>query len=175
MNKYISFGIVVFLELVSALLFIISGMVYFFGGFNLEIYEYGSLYYFFVLFFFLLLFIIPLLFYKMQKIYMCVVYLFVLIAFIGGIKFSYINLYERYNEFSRTEWINKPVVRQVMYESLKNDEKFYLCDMVKIEQLLGSPNKKYSDSYVYDSKPGYIIINFKNGVVSEVYWDSLLG
>lgn len=175
MNKYISFGIGVFLELVSTLIFIIFGMVYLFGGFNLEISEYGSLYYFFIFLFFLLLFIIPLLFYKIKRIYVCVAYLVVFIVFIGGVKFSYINLYEKYNEFSRTEWISKPVVRQVMYESLKNDEKFYLCNMVKIEQLLGNPNKKYSDSYVYDTIPGYIIINFKNGVVSEIYWDSPLG
>lgn len=81
---------------------------------------------------------------------------------------------EKYIKFSSELWINKPYVRQAMYESLKDDIKFKTYDKTAVINILGVADEELSNALVYNTSPGRILIIFDDGFVSDIQYETPL-
>lgn len=170
MSKTQKVAVVVFLEIISFSIILFMSIIFLFGGFNLIRYEYK-------LVFLLLcvlgvsLAIVPIFILKYKALYIIAIYLCSCLLFVNLTKFTNCYLLEKYEKFSANEWINKPVVRQVMYKDLENNEKFFLYDKKQVINELGIPEEQNDKKYYYKTFPGYIVIEFDNNIVKRVYWE----
>lgn len=159
-----------------------EGLLYLFGGYNLLRYEYGILFKIPYMLGILLLILIPILLIIFTikegccfKYSFCVL-LYMIIVFCFTIALGRLNTYtiKKYQNFSYELWNDKPYVRQIMYKSLADDEKFYTLDKTEVLKKMGVPDKIDENYFIYKTSPGYILVLFNNNKVNSIKYNSFL-
>lgn len=171
MDKILKFLIILCLEIISVIIILILGICYLFGGLNLEIFEFGFIFYIMIIFFIVLIIAIPFFVIKYKFKYIFIAYLLTVFVFCLGVRSSIEHINGKYASFSYDLWTNYDVVRQVMYKDLENDKEFFSYSRDKVIEKLGEPNLKYTDEFCYKTAPGYIVVEFGNDKVEKIYWD----
>ena len=148
----------------------ILGICYLFGGLNLEIFEYGFIFYMAITLFVILIIFIPFLIIKYKIKYVIALYLLIFIVFVIGLSSSSKYIYVKYKEFSYDLWTKHSIVRQIMYLDLEDDETFLSYNRDQVIDKLGEPDSKDTINFYYDTSPGDIIVEFDNNIVKRIYW-----
>ena len=99
-----------------------------------------------------------------------------IIVFCFTIALGRLNTYtiKKYQNFSYELWNDKPYVRQIMYKSLADDEKFYTLDKTEVLKKMGVPDKIDENYFIYKTSPGYILVLFNNNKVNSIKYNSFL-
>lgn len=170
MSRIVKFFIIICFEIVSVLIIAILGICYLFGGLNLEIFEYGIIFYIGLILFIISIIFIPFFLIKYKIKYITVIYLLIVIVSIIGLSFSSQYIREKYNEFSYDLWANYEVIRQVMYLDLENDKTFLSYNKEEVVKKLGKPDSEDISNFYYNTSPGDIVVEFDNDIVKKIYW-----
>lgn len=145
-----------------------------FGMFNIVFYEFGSTN---VIFLFIIaiaaVLILPILVFKVRKRYRPLILIVCLGLYCTAPLFIFEIVCDKYKTFSYEEWNENPVVRQIMYSSLLEEDGILGKTSQEAKDEIGEPDYEEQDGvngvmYAYKTSPGTIRIYIKNDIVSDI-------
>lgn len=161
-------AILIIMECISVVLLFSFGIFFILGGFDLQIFEYGFIWNIYLIVFAILFLAVPIFIIKIKAKYIITTFALILIMFVCGVNATdnYIN--NKYQDFSKELWVNKKIVRQIMYKTLEKDEEFLSYNKVQVIEKLGTPDFDNGYKIGYLTQQAEIEINFNDNKIESI-------